>query len=173
MDIQNRLPEQVWCVCAWHIRERAESETAAAPPPEPAPRHAGHRGDPEIHPSRVIAPFLSPWSRRPHPLSSRSPPPSPGSLHPSALLLLPLGADGRRVGGVSGHLVMPLPPLDTDTSIVRMEEEGEERKPNGKKRGGKAKKREMLKKRRTVMVGTMWHRKVGRRWEKKTEEKKG
>jgi len=34
-----------------------------------------------------------------------------------------LGVDGRRVGGVLGHPVMPLPLLDTDTSIVRREEE--------------------------------------------------
>lgn len=77
----------------------------------------------------MTAPFLSPWSQCSLPLSSRSPPPSlpsPGSPCPSALWLLPLGADGRGVDGVSGHPVMPRPLLDTDTSIVRKEEEEEE-----------------------------------------------
>ena len=69
-------------------------------------------------------------------------PPSPRSLHPSALWLLPLGADGRGVVGVLGHLVMPLLLLDTDTSIVRKEEEEEEEeeeeKSDGKREEGRS-----------------------------------
>lgn len=95
----------------------------------------------------MIVPVVSPWYWQLLPLSSRSPPlsplsppspPSPGSLRPSALWLLPLGADGRGVGGVLGHLVMPLLLLDTDTSIVRKEDEEEERKPKGKRMEGRS-----------------------------------
>lgn len=124
--IQSELPGRAWCAYEWRIHERAESATAAALPPEPAPHPAGHSGDQEIRPSPVIAPFPSPWCCRSLLLSSKHPPPSPGSLRPSALWLLPLGADGRCVVGVLGHLAMPLPLLDTDTSTVR-KEEAEER----------------------------------------------
>lgn len=111
-----------------HIHERVESEIADAPPPEPAPLPGGHCGDRESRPSPVTVPFLSPWFQHSLHLSSRFLPPYPGSLHPSpgyflpsALWLLPFGDAGRGDGGVLGHLVMPLPLLDTDTSTVRME----------------------------------------------------
>lgn len=121
--VHSELPEQVWCVSEWRIRGHVESATAAALPPEPARHRAGHRGDREILPSPVIAPSLFPSCLCPLLLSSMFPPPSPpslGSLHPSALWLP--GGGGRCDGGVLGHLVMPLPLLDTDTSISRNKE---------------------------------------------------
>lgn len=159
--IQSKLPGRAWCVCEWRIHERVESATAAAPPPEPAPHPAGHSGDQEIRPSPVIAPFPSPWCCHSLLLSSKLPPPSPGSLRPSALGLLPLGADGRCVVGVLGHLVMPLPLLDTDTSTVRKgevqergrEEDEERSRENRTEIGGKiGRKQEQRQKKKEVSL---------------------
>lgn len=124
-------------MCERRIHERAESETAAAPPPEQAPPPVGHRGDPGIHPCPANAPCLFPQSQCCLPLSSRSPPslpspPFPGSLRPSALCLLPLGAVGRAGGGALGRQAMPLPLLDIGTSTVSGEEQEEGKKEKGK-----------------------------------------
>lgn len=158
----SELPGEAWCVCEWRIRERVESGTAAARPPVPVRHPAGRNGDQEIRPSPVSAPVLSPRCWALLPLSSKFPPPSPGSLHPSALWLFPLGAEGRCVGGVLGHLVMPLPLLDIDTSIVREEVE-EEQKEEEEEERGKVEEEDMPRKMRTEVVGCQ-------RRKKKTEE---
>lgn len=128
--VHSGLPEQVWCGSGWRIRGRAVSATAAALPPGPARHRAAHSGDPEIRPwpaTGALSP--SPWWKLPLLLSAMflhlPSPPSPGSLHLSAPRLLPLDDEGRcdgRDGGVSGHLVMHLLLLDTDTSTTCKEE---------------------------------------------------
>ncbi len=85
-----------------------------------------------------------------------------------------MGADGRGVGGVSGHLVTPLPPLDTDTSIVKKEEGRRRRRRRenkiGKRENGRARGRNVKKR----GDGDGWDDKVqeGRQEEGKKRQKK-